>query len=76
MFNSYSGMLKRRNGINILLRLKDALSPAWWQYVRFDDYRLCLVAREGYGYQSRLNRNHNLKIHIRHEQERKRPAHP
>lgn len=61
-FNSYSGMLKTRNGYKILMRLKDTLAPEWWEYVGFDEYRLCLVPREGYGYREQLIRKYNLKI--------------
>lgn len=73
-FNSYSGMLKTRNGYKILMRLKDALSEEWWQYVEFDACRLCLVVKEEYNRKSQLNKKYNLKLK-NYETKRKRRSH-
>lgn len=70
-FNSYSGMLKTRNGFKTLMRLKDALSEGWWQYVEFDEYRLCLTVKEEYNRRNQLNRKYNLKLK-HYDTERKR----
>lgn len=73
-FNSYSGMLKVRNGYKILIRLKDALNEEWWKYVEFDEYRLCLIVKKEFTRKKILNDKYNLKLK-QYETKRKRRAH-
>lgn len=73
-FNSYSGLLKARNGYKILIRLRDELHKDWWQYVEFDEYRLCLVLKEEYNRRNQLNKKYNLKLR-NHDTARKRRTH-
>lgn len=73
-FNSYSGMLKTRCGYKTLMRLKDSIGSEWWQFLEFNEDRLCLVTKDGYSWRERLNKKYNLKLK-NHDTKRKRNAH-
>ena len=72
-FNSYGGLLKNRTDYNRLVALKDMLAPEWWQWLDWDEKRLCLIYKEGYSINDRLNRKYNLKLK-RHDKSRKTRA--
>lgn len=78
-FNSYSGMLKYKADKGRLLKLKDTMLPEWWRWFEFDAERMCLVYKNGYSINERLNTKYNLKIKkyetIRNSKPAKRAAH-
>ena len=64
-FNSYSGILKNRTDYRRLLDLRGKLSMDWWRYLEWDDKRRCIIYRQGYSPNERLNRKYNLNIHFK-----------
>ena len=75
VFNSYSGLIKNRTDYKRLLELRDRLSPEWWQWLVWDERRLCLTARAEYSTNARLNEKYNLNIHqhkTKHHEKKKK----
>lgn len=62
VFNSYSGLLKNRTDYKRLLKLRDKLSPEWWQWLEWDSRRKCLIYKQGYSPNERLNNKYHLKL--------------
>ena len=65
MFNSYGGLLKTRTDYKRLLELRDKLAPEWWQWLEWNDDKLCLAYRAGWSEAERLNRKYHLCITIK-----------
>ena len=64
-FNSYGGLLKNRTDYQRLLELRDKLAPEWWQWLEWNEEKLCLAYREGWSKEERLNRKYHLCITIK-----------
>jgi len=62
VFNSYSGLLKNRTDYKSLINLRDRLSPAWWQWLEWDERRQCVTFKPKYSVNERLNSKYHLKL--------------
>ena len=62
VFNSYGGLLKNRTDYGRLIEMKDSLSPLWWQWMEWNDRRLCVAFKPEYSVNERLNRKYHLKL--------------
>ncbi len=62
VFNSYSGLLKNRTDCKRLSELRDKLSPEWWQWLEWDEKRKCIIYKQGYSPNERLNNKYHLKL--------------
>ncbi len=60
--NSYFGLLKQRTDYKRLIKLRDAIDPSWWRYVRWDEKRQCVTTQEEYSWRERMNRKYHLKL--------------
>ncbi len=63
--NSYTGLLKLRTDYGRIQRLRAMIGPEWYDYVDWDERRLCLRYKAGWSIPDRLKRNYNLKTHKR-----------
>lgn len=54
--NSYMGICKNTNGYNQARAILRKLSDAWYEYVEFDNGRVCLVAKQKYKTNNRIIR--------------------
>ena len=62
VFNSYGGLLKNRTDHGRLMEMKDSLSPLWWQWVEWNEKRLCIAFKPEYSVNERLNSKYHLKL--------------
>ena len=61
-FNSYGGLLKSRNDYDRLISLRDEMAPCWWQWLAWDQQRLCIIYKPQYSIHSRLNQKYHLHL--------------
>ena len=62
VFNSYGGLLKNRTDPGRLMEMKDSLSPLWWQWMEWNEKRLCIAFKSEYSVNERLNKKYHLKL--------------
>lgn len=62
VFNSYCGLLKNRTDYGRILILRDIVSRKWWQFLKWNNNKLCLGYKNGYGVNERLNYKYHLKL--------------
>lgn len=60
--NSYTGLLKNRTSYRRCLACRDTIADAWWQWIEWDDRRLCVVSKPEHSKRARLNRKYHLKL--------------
>ena len=72
-FNSYSGLLKARSDYKRLMDLRGKLAKEWWQWLDWDDRRKCLVYKERYSPNRRLEKKY--KLHLKHHKHDKTRDH-
>lgn len=72
-FNSYSGLLKARSDYKRLMDLRGKLAKEWWQWLDWDDRRKCLVYKEKYSPNRRLEKKY--KLHLKHHKHDKTRDH-
>ena len=70
-FNSYSGLLKNRTDYKRLIELKDKLLPVWWQWLEWDERRLCITYKKGFTTNERLNSKYNLNLKRKNYEKRR-----
>ncbi len=61
-FNSYTGLLKNRTSYRRIQEARDAISPEWWQWLEWDERRLCLVSKPEHSLRKRLKEKYHLKL--------------
>lgn len=71
--NSYFGLLKQRTDYRRLTKLRDAITPEWWQFVQWDDRRKCVTAQPFWCWTARMERKYHLNLK-HHGKRRTRPA--
>lgn len=72
--NSYTGIMKTRNGYAILRNLIDHVDMRWLEWCEFDKQKSCLVARNGYRTNQLLAKKYNLKYKCYDTARKKRAA--
>ena len=60
--NSYTGLLKNRTSYKRIIKLKDTIAQDWWQWLDWDQRRLCIVSNPQHTFRQRLCRKYNLKL--------------
>jgi len=71
--NSYTGLLKNRTEYRRIQALRDVISPEWWEWLEWDEKRLCVRFRRDYTLNRRLSIKYNLQIKFKgYETGRKR----
>lgn len=74
--NSYTGQCKNANAYGELRNLIERISPAWAEFIHYNDERKCLQANPGYGFRELQNRKYHIKPRKHHDTKRKRTAAP
>lgn len=59
--NSYFGIFKRRNAYGIIRDTVDAIAPAWFEFIHYDDQRRTITANPGYGHHALIATKYKLK---------------
>lgn len=60
--NSYTGLLKNRTSYLRIQAVVDLIDEAWWQWLAWDECRLCLVCKPEHSFRMRLNEHYHLKL--------------
>ena len=60
--NSYTGLLKNRTSYNRIMQLKAVIGDDWWQWLDWDQRRLCVISKPQYSFRARLNSKYHLKL--------------
>lgn len=60
--NSYTGLLKNRTSYNRIMQLKAAIGDDWWQWLDWDQRRLCVISKPQHTFRARLNDKYHLKL--------------
>lgn len=60
--NSYTGLLKNRTSYNRIIQLKAVIGDDWWQWLDWDQRRLCVISKPQYSFRARLNSKYHLKL--------------
>lgn len=60
--NSYTGLLKNRTSHKRIMALREAIAPAWWQWLDWDEKRQCVVSKPQHTLRQRLRRKYHLKL--------------
>ena len=60
--NSYTGLLKNRTSHKRIVALREAIAPAWWRWLEWDEKRLCVVSKPQHTLRRRLCKKYNLKL--------------
>ena len=60
--NSYTGQLKNRTQYGRICQLCDVIADDWWQWLDWDQRRLCVVSKPQYTFRQRLCKKYNLKL--------------
>ncbi len=60
--NSYTGLLKNRTSYLRIQAAVDLIDEAWWQWLAWDERRLCLVCKPEHSFRVRLNEHYHLKL--------------
>lgn len=60
--NSYTGILKNRTEHRRTQEVREALDPAWWEFVFWDERRSCVKCLPPFTHNARLNRKYHLKL--------------
>lgn len=63
--NSYTGLLKNRTSFKRITDLKEVIDSEWWEWLEWDQRRLCIVCQENNKLQNRLNRKYNLNLKLK-----------
>src|SRR5574344_893682 len=71
--NSYTGLFKNRNGVNLIKDLDKHLNPQWKKYIHMDLNRLCYNANPGYAHNDFLVKNYGLKLKKKSHKQKKKP---
>ena len=71
--NSYTGLLKLRTDYGRIRCLRAMIGPEWWNYLSWDERRLCVSYRPGFTPKERIRRMYNLKTQKKHGKSSKRP---
>lgn len=61
IINSYSGMLKTRNGHGQLCDLLRSVDKEWWQWIEWNKDRKCCRVKDKYNHKKFLNAKYHLK---------------
>ena len=72
--NSYTGIMKTRNGYAMLRNLIDHVDRRWLEWCEFDKQKSCLVARNGYRTNQLLAKKYNLEYKCYDTARKKRAA--
>ena len=60
--NSYTGLLKNRTSFRRVCQLRDAIADDWWQWIDWDQRRLCVMSKPQHTFRQRLCKKYNLKL--------------
>lgn len=60
--NSYTGLLKNRTSYKRIVILRNTIGEAWWNWLEWDERRMCVICKTRYSFKARLNRKYHLKI--------------
>ena len=60
--NSYTGQLKNRTQYGRICQLCDVTADDWWQWLDWDQRRLCVVSKPQHTFRQRLCKKYNLKL--------------
>ena len=60
--NSYTGLLKNRTSYKRIVILRNTIGEAWWNWLEWDERRMCVICKAQYSFKARLNRKYHLKI--------------
>ena len=60
--NSYTGLLKNRTSYKRIMQLKVTIGNDWWQWLEWDQRRLCVVSKPNYTFRMRLKKKYHLKL--------------
>lgn len=73
--NSYTGLLKGRSSYQRITDMREAISSEWWEWLYWDDRRLCVNTKPRHSFCARAKRKYNLKHLHCNETRRKNRAH-
>lgn len=59
--NSYTGLLKGRTSYRRICALRAAIGSTWWQWLEWDQTRLCVISKPSDTFHSRLKRKYHIK---------------
>ena len=60
--NSYTGILKNRTSYKRIMTLKDTIADDWWQWLDWDQRRLCVISKPQHSFRARVNEKYHLKL--------------
>ena len=60
--NSYTGLLKNRTSYRRICMLRTVIASDWWQWLDWDQRRLCVISKPQYSFRARLNSKYHLKL--------------
>ena len=60
--NSYTGLLKNRTSYNRIIQLKATVGEEWWQWLDWDQRRLCVISKPTHTLRTRLCKKYHLKL--------------
>lgn len=60
--NSYTGLLKNRTSFRRVCQLRDAIADDWWQWIDWDQRRLCVMSKPQHTFRARLNDKYHLNL--------------
>ena len=60
--NSYTGLLKNRTSYKRICQLRSTIDNDWWEWIDWDQRRLCVVSKPMYSFRARLNKKYHLKL--------------
>lgn len=60
--NSYTGLLKNRTSYKRIMALKETIANDWWQWLDWNQRRLCVVSKPQHTFRARLNDKYHLKL--------------
>ena len=60
--NSYTGLLKNRTSYKRIMVLKETIADDWWQWLDWDQRRLCVVSKPQHTFRQRLCKKYHLKL--------------
>lgn len=60
--NSYTGLLKNRTSYKRIMTLKYTIADDWWQWLEWDQRRLCVISKPQHTFRARLNDKYHLKL--------------
>ena len=60
--NSYTGLLKNRTSYKRIMVLKETIADDWWQWLDWDQRRLCVISKPQHSFRARVNEKYHLKL--------------